>query len=87
MEQNLRTAKMAIALNKKETITDKVLAEIIHLSNSNSYLSYHKITHTIPEKLNISSAMYRKSMFKLFKMKAIKKDGITILLNQEFFNV
>jgi hypothetical protein len=87
MEQNLKIAKSSIALNKKDTVVEKVLAEIILLSSTDSQLSTYKLTHTIPEKIHISPNMYRKCIHNLYKMGAIKKVGITVFLNSKFFNI
>lgn len=86
MEQSLKIAKTSIALNKKDTVLERVLAEVINLSSTDQQLTTYKITKTIPEKLSISEASYRKAIHQLYKAGAIKKIGITVFLNAKFFN-
>ncbi len=82
MEQDLLEAKIAIARAKKEASNpERVLAEIITLSRGQKGLFTGQLITVIPEKLNMSETLFRKTVHDLRKAGLIQKIGLCIFTN------
>ncbi len=77
---DLQMASVAVMLKEKKSCTVLVLSEIIKMSRVTNDLSTLNLSSTIPVKLNISSELYRRSIFLLKKLNLIEKVGVTIVL-------
>jgi len=76
MGKNLLRAQLAFAMKREATNGEKVLAEIIQMTETQKEFTSKELTSVIISRLGISIALYRKTIFDLRKAGLIKKDKL-----------